>query len=65
MDDSEILTAKEAGQFLKYQESTVYAKAAQGKLPFIRLWKGKRKSAIRFSRSDLLKHIRQNAVPAK
>ena len=48
----EILTVREVAHWLKLRPSTIYAWAASGKLPCLRLG-----SRIRFTRSDLLRWL--------
>jgi hypothetical protein len=65
-DPIDLMTAEEAAEFLgKWQPSTMYAAAREGRLPCVRLWTGRRKSALRFSRKALLRHIEEHSVPAK
>ena len=62
MGDERLLTVKEAAEFLGYKPSTIYAKAIAKILPHVVLWQGKRKDAIRFSRSELEAFVRRQSV---
>ncbi len=48
-----LLTAEEVGQLLRLKAATVYEAAADGRIPCVRLWKGRRKALIRFRKSDI------------
>jgi helix-turn-helix protein len=50
---SELLTAQEVAAILRVQPSTVFAAAATGRLPVLRIWSGRRKSLLRFRRADI------------
>ena len=58
-------TINDAADFLRSRPSTLYARAAQGKLPHIVLWEGRRKKVIRFDPEALREFVRQNSVPVK
>ena len=60
-DSSELLVAHEVASSLRVKISTVYAAAASGRLPCVRLWKGRRKSLLRFRRSDIDELIRRGS----
>jgi excisionase family DNA binding protein len=49
----DVLTAQEVGRLLKLKTVTVYAAAADGRIPSVTLWKGKRRSLLRFRREDI------------
>ncbi len=53
MEDSELLTAEEVASLLRVKPSTVYDAAARGDLPVVKLWKGKRRTLLRFRRGDI------------
>ena len=61
--NEKLFSVKEAAAYLGTAPSTLYEKTLQGKIPFIRLWSGRRKGAIRFSEEILREHIRKNTVP--
>jgi excisionase family DNA binding protein len=50
---SDLLLPKEVAHLLRVQVSTVYSAATQGRLPAVRLWRGRRKSLLRFRRADI------------
>ena len=49
----QLLTAKEVADLLRLAPSTVFDAAARGDLPCVRLWRGRRKSLLRFRRADI------------
>ena len=63
MDDA-LLTANEVARLLAIQPSTVYAFAAKGTLPCVRLSKGRNRDLLRFRREDIEKLIREGIAPA-
>ena len=54
-----LLTAREVAELLNLKAVTVYAAAADGRLPHVRLWQGKRKSLLRFRRRDIERMIQE------
>jgi len=52
-DDPKLLTPHEVAELLRVKISTIYSAASTGKLPAVRLWRGKRKSLLRFKRSEI------------
>jgi hypothetical protein len=56
-----LLTAEEVGRILRLRPATVYEAAADGRIPCIRLWKGRRKALVRFRRDQILNLI--NGIP--
>jgi len=52
-DSGELLIAREVAALLKIKVSTVYAAAGAGRLPSVTLWRGRRKSLLRFRRADI------------
>jgi len=50
---AELLTAREVAQILRLRPSTVFDAAARGKLPCLRIWRGQRRSLVRFRRTDI------------
>ena len=57
-DDMALLTVIEVCKMLRIKPSTCYAAAAAGRLPHVVLWRGRRKSVLRFRRSDIEELIR-------
>ena len=51
--DDQYLTARQVSELFQLKIKTVYAAAADGRLPSVCLWKGKRKSVIRSPRSEI------------
>lgn len=64
MDDC-LLTPNQVVARLSIQTSTVYAAAAQGRIPCVRLWKGKRRSLLRFRRVDIDRLIGERTTSAR
>ena len=61
MSDS-LLTPSEVAAILAVQPSTVYAAAADGRLPCVRLWRGERRSLLRFRRMDIEAFIQRRSL---
>ncbi len=57
-----LLTAQEVAEMLAVRPSTVYDAVYRGVLPAVRLWEGRRRTLIRFRRTDIEKFIRERAV---
>jgi len=55
----ELLTAKEVADLLRLAASTVFDAAARGDLPCVRLWRGRRKTLVRFRRSEIEELMRR------
>ena len=53
IDDDSLLLPREVAAMLRLKVNSVYAAAAAGKLPAVRLWRGRRKSLLRFRRADI------------
>ncbi len=62
IDHEALLDAPTVARWLKVATTTVYEQAARGVLPHIRLWKGARRTLIRFRRSDVEQFIRTRTV---
>ena len=60
---SPLLTAEEVGQLLRLKAATVYEAAASGRIPCVRLWKGRRKSLVRFRSEDIDRLVRERLYP--
>ena len=48
-----LLTAQQVAELLNVKAKTVYAAAEAGRIPCVRLWQGKRRSLLRFSREAI------------
>ena len=59
-----LLTAADVARRLKVRTSTVYEAVAHGRIPAVRLWKGTRRSLIRFRREDIEAFIQERTVGA-
>jgi excisionase family DNA binding protein len=62
--DERLLTPEQVAELLALKPQTVRDAAWRGKLPCVRLWRGRRKSLLRFLRSDIDTLIRERSVPA-
>lgn len=60
-----LLTARDIAKELNLKIATVYAAAADGRLPYVRLWEGQRRPLIRFRREDIEKLIEDRTFPPK
>jgi len=60
-----LITAEEVAPILRVKVGTVYDAAWRGLIPCVRLWTGKRKSLLRFRRSEIEQFIRDRSVPAR
>ena len=63
-DQDSLLTAEEVSRLLRVKPATVYAAAAKGRIPTVRLWEGRRKALLRFRREDIQELIRKRTQPA-
>ena len=57
-----LLTAEEVAPILRERPATVYEAAANGRIPCVRLWEGRKRGLVRFRRSDIENLIRQRSV---
>ena len=57
----ELLLPREVAAMLRLKVNSVYAAAASGRLPVVRLWRGRRKSLLRFKRRDIEDLIRRGS----
>lgn len=63
--DLKLLTISDIAPVLGAAESTLYDKVSSGELPCIRLWAGKRKSAIRFTEDMLRDFLKSKTQPVR
>ena len=61
--DDPLLTPEQVAEIFNVKAQTVRDAAWRGKLPCVRLWRGKKKSLLRFRRSDIEALIRERTVP--
>lgn len=59
-----LMTAHEVAVLLHLRPVTVYAAAAKGLIPCVRLWKGGRRGLVRFRREDIQAFIDSKRTPA-
>ena len=59
---TQLLTARQVAERLNIRVVTVYAAAAAGRIPCVRLWEGKRRALIRFRNDEIENLIRRRAV---
>jgi len=64
-DNTELLTAAEVSRRLRLKRSTVYQAAADGRIPCVKLWRGKKKTLLRFRATDIEAMVTARSVPAK
>lgn len=64
MDDV-LLTAEQVAKYFQVKPQTIRDAAWRGKLPCVRVWGGKRKTLLRFKRSEIEDFIRERTVPAR
>jgi excisionase family DNA binding protein len=62
VDQQRLLTVQEAAAFLGCAPSTLYDKVQARAIPYVRLWAGKRKVAIRFTPEILSEHVARSIV---
>jgi DNA binding domain, excisionase family len=60
-----LLTSEEVAELLALKPQTVRDAAWRGRLPCVRLWQGKKKSLLRFRRSEIEAFILERSVLAK
>ena len=58
-----LLDARAVAKWLGIAPATVYEQAARGALPHLRLWRGARRTLIRFSRQAIERFLLERAVP--
>jgi helix-turn-helix protein len=63
-DQNSLLLPREVAAMLRLKVNSVYAAASAGKLPAVRLWRGRRKSLLRFRRAEIEALIRGENGPA-
>jgi excisionase family DNA binding protein len=57
-----LLAARDVADWLGVAISTVYDQASRGVLPHVRLWRGSRRTLIRFRRQDVENFILRSSV---
>ena len=60
-----LLDAREVAKWLGVAPSTIYDAVARGILPAVRMWKGRRRTLLRFRRDEIEKFIEQRATPGE
>ena len=63
--DETLLTSEQVAELLALKPQTVRDAAWRGRLPCVRLWQGKKKSLLRFRRSEIEAFIRERSLPTK
>jgi excisionase family DNA binding protein len=61
-DAESLLTATEVARVLRVKTVTVHAAAADGRIPCVRVWQGKKRSLVRFRRADIEALIASHAT---
>ena len=59
-----LLSAREVARLLNIKISTVYDAVARGRLPAVKLWSGRKRSLLRFRRSDLERLLQERTTAA-
>ena len=62
MSQEPLLTAKDVAALLNIKKSTLYEAVANGRLPVVRLWRGRRRTLLRFHRTEIEEFLRQRSV---
>lgn len=62
MESTPLLTASQVAELLNIKKSTVYEAALKGRLPAVSLWKNKRRTFLRFRRTDIEKFIQDRST---
>ena len=62
--DEKLLTSEQVAEILSLKPQTVRDAAWRGKIPCVRLWTGKKKSLLRFRKSDIERFIRERTISA-
>jgi excisionase family DNA binding protein len=57
--EEQLLTVEQVAKLLSIKPQTLRDAAFRGEIPCIQLWKGKRKTLLRFRKSDLDEFIRR------
>ena len=63
--DELLLTSEQVAEILQLKPQTVRDAAWRGRIPCVRLWHGKKKSLLRFRRSDIEAFLRERTVPVR
>lgn len=61
--DKPLLTAEQVARLLNIKPSTVYDGVARGRIPVVRLWKGRKRPLLRFRPEDIDRLIAERCVP--
>ena len=57
-----LLTAEDVSRLLNLKVPTIYDAVAKGRLPAVRLWRGSRRSVLRFRAEDIRRIIRERST---
>ena len=60
--DEHLITAEEVAQLLSVKPQTVRDAAWRGKLPCVRLWTGRRKTLLRFKKSEIAAFVQERST---
>jgi len=60
----ELLTSEQVAELLQLKPQTIRDAAWRGKLPCVRLWQGRKKTLLRFRRSEIEQFIKERSIPA-
>ena len=64
MNHVPLLTPAEVARLLAVRPATIYAAAARGALPCIRVWRGERRTLLRFRDEDIQRILRERTEPS-
>lgn len=64
MDDP-LWTVEQLAEYWQVKLQTIRDAVWRGKIPCVKLWRGKKKSLLRFKRSEIEEFIRQKSLSAK
>lgn len=63
MESETLLTAEEVAKLLRLRVPTIYAAAAAGRIPSVRLWQGRRRAVVRFRCSEIEAFLKEREIP--
>ena len=63
--DEKLLTAEQLAEYLQLKPQTIRDAAWRKKIPCVKLWAGKKKTLLRFKKSEIEDLVRQRSIPAK
>ncbi len=58
-------TVEQVAKYWQVKPQTIRDAVWRGKIPCVKLWRGKKKSLLRFKKSDIEQFVKGRTVPAK